>query len=98
MARGFTYGMHHWGKYEGKGTFQLAPYFPREWFNMQPVATANARWVEFVQIARDQKGEYVGLMVIDTDEKGTSSRVCCCVASEEDWLRAEPKSRRVYLM
>jgi hypothetical protein len=29
----------------------------------------DARWVEFVQIARDQKGEYVGLMVVDTDEK-----------------------------
>ncbi|KAF4631178.1 hypothetical protein G7Y89_g6956 [Cudoniella acicularis] len=98
MARGSTDGMHHWGKYEGTGTFQLRPYFPREWFNMQPVATADARWVEFVQIARDQKGEYVGLMVVDTNEMGISSRVCCCVASKEDWLRAEPNSRRVYLM
>lgn len=98
MARDFTYGMHHWGKCEGKGTFQLVPYFPWEWFNMQPVATADARWVEFVQIARDQKGEYVGLMVIGTDEKGTSSRVYCYVALEEDWLQAQPKNRRVYLI
>jgi Heterokaryon incompatibility protein (HET) len=93
---------------------EYGPYLPRKLFSKDNADEPSTRLLEFVLISKGRKqvigSQYyslflaaeetqeVCLMIIDTDEKGISSRMSFCVLEEKYWLESNPKMRRVYLI
>lgn len=76
------------------------PYFPQDMFSRNGIGELVSELLELILIARrDYAGDkIVWLMVINTDDKGISTRLSFCALYQEVWSRYKPKRRRVYLM
>jgi len=83
-------------------TFLRAPYISWDHFSERLAQPSNFKLLEFVLIGRNkpdpQRRETVYLMLVNTDERGISTKVSLCTMDELGWRKSRPKGRRVYLM